>query len=659
MATTVYQYPPAPAPAAAVGGATAANQVLEIADLDAIKTATQTSATASSTQATAAKQDAQTADLDAIKTATQSTATNTTGVATAANQTTMQTSLSSIDTKLTSPLKVAGTEAAGASLATNPVAISGVDGSGLKRSLLTDSTGALIVVSSGGGGATSANQLTEITALQAIQVSAASVDTKTVLGQQSASASRAVTLSNEDVQDMYVVGQSAQTTTVNNILTTTSGSAATDLTGYRSASVQIISTGTGGSFIFEGSNDNVNFQTVPSYNQSLVTGVAIIAAITATTSSIGYILPVVFRYLRLRIATTITGGSIQAFSKFSQTSYAPGVVATTATLMSGTNTIGEVGLSSVVGLDQPSGAITIGTTTGSAKLMSNGASVSFTVNVTIASSLVYDFKVQESTDGATWTDIWQAPRITGVSAITSPSLRIRGIEYRYIEIASGTSGTRTITSARIPHAGELIRNIVDRTIVPTTTNSVSPSLYAEGASFITLTVAQGAGGSAVQFAIDGSPDGTNWIQGIKTITGIVSGYTSSSVSGSYKFLRARVVTGVASATINYIQLEAKETPIDTTSFSIGGSSSGTIVLTSASVTTIAAPVGAVGFTLQNDGLSSVALRYRLGGSVATTTSGLLLPPGQDTGYVTGAPSISLIAVSGTTLASYNLEWILK
>lgn len=144
-------------------------------------------------------------------------------------------------------------------------------------------------------------------------------------GQAAAASSQPVTLSNENVQDLYVTGQSAQTATVNNILTAASGSAATDVTGYRSVSVQIVSTGTGGTFTFEGSNDNTNFQTVPMFSQ-LVTNTFITAAVTATSSQIIYIGPLNFRYFRVRIATTITGGSIQAFTTFKQTSFSPAFV---------------------------------------------------------------------------------------------------------------------------------------------------------------------------------------------------------------------------------------------------------------------------------------------------------------------------------------------
>lgn len=125
--------------------------------------------------------------------------------------------------------------------------------------------------------------------------------------------------------DQYLVGASAQTATVNNILTNPAGTAASDVSGVAAASVQVVSTGSGGTFIFESSNDNVNFVTATVYNQTVATGTPITAAITATSSSIIYTFPVTFRYLRLRIATTITGGSIQAFATLKSSAWTEAV----------------------------------------------------------------------------------------------------------------------------------------------------------------------------------------------------------------------------------------------------------------------------------------------------------------------------------------------
>lgn len=176
-------------------------------------------------------------------------------------------------------------------------------------------------------------------------------------GQATMANSAPVTISSDQtvvstsMPDTYITGAAAQTATVNNILPAASGASATDATGYRSMTVQVLSTGTGGTFIFEGADDSPSgssFQTIPVFNQIILTGTPISAAITASSSAIMYTFPVTFRYIRLRIATTITGGSIQAISRISQAAWTPAIfqvaqataanLNTTATIASGTVT---------------------------------------------------------------------------------------------------------------------------------------------------------------------------------------------------------------------------------------------------------------------------------------------------------------------------------
>jgi hypothetical protein len=116
---------------------------------------------------------------------------------------------------------------------------------------------------------------------------------------------------------LVLTGAAAQTAVVNNILEPVAGTSGTKTSGFRAASVQVVSTGTAGTFIFEQSNDNVNWIALPVFNAALVTGVPITAAITATASQIIYTFPIRANFIRLRIATLITGGSIRAFSRLS------------------------------------------------------------------------------------------------------------------------------------------------------------------------------------------------------------------------------------------------------------------------------------------------------------------------------------------------------
>lgn len=118
-------------------------------------------------------------------------------------------------------------------------------------------------------------------------------------------------------------GAAAQTATVNNIIESVSGANGTACANFRAGAIQVVSTGTAGTFIFEQSNDNVNWVALPVFNAALVTGVPITAAITASASAIIYTFPIRGQFVRLRIATTITGGSIQAFTRLSTEPWTP------------------------------------------------------------------------------------------------------------------------------------------------------------------------------------------------------------------------------------------------------------------------------------------------------------------------------------------------
>jgi hypothetical protein len=128
---------------------------------------------------------------------------------------------------------------------------------------------------------------------------------------------------NGSLNDSYLVGQSGLTAIVNNILPNAATSAdGTDMSGYGAALVQVVSTATAGTYIFEGSNFlNTNYVAINVWNQ--VGGVGVSAAITATASQIGYYVPKKFRYIRLRIATTLTGGTVQAVTTLMRTDTDP------------------------------------------------------------------------------------------------------------------------------------------------------------------------------------------------------------------------------------------------------------------------------------------------------------------------------------------------
>ena len=106
----------------------------------------------------------------------------------------------------------------------------------------------------------------------------------------------------------------ASSAITNNIL---NDSGYMDTGPFSSFAIQVRSTGTSGTFIFEGSNNEVGFQPIPVYNQALVARVPIVTAIPATANcSLIYEGSCNFKYIRLRIVSTIEGGHLIAYSNF-------------------------------------------------------------------------------------------------------------------------------------------------------------------------------------------------------------------------------------------------------------------------------------------------------------------------------------------------------
>jgi hypothetical protein len=116
--------------------------------------------------------------------------------------------------------------------------------------------------------------------------------------------------------DYVITGPTGSPSAGQNMITGNTSSV--DLNGYRYFSIQIVCAATAGSFIFETSNDDTNWQPLAVSNQSLTTGVIITSAITATVSSFIYVGTMTGRYVRIRIINAPTGGTVQAVCRFSQ-----------------------------------------------------------------------------------------------------------------------------------------------------------------------------------------------------------------------------------------------------------------------------------------------------------------------------------------------------
>jgi hypothetical protein len=365
--------------------------------------------------------------------------------------------------------------------------------------------------------------LTDIeTAVDGLETSTASINTKTpALGQATKAASTPVVIAsdqdalNVQEQALMVTGQAAQTATVNNILTTTSGTAATDLQNYRTATVQVVSTGTAGTFIFEQSNDNVNFIALPVFNAALVTGVPITAAITATSSQIIYSFPVRARYVRLRIATTITGGSIQAFSRFSTEPWtaaaqlvasntAANFLATVSATNLSTNIAQMNGVATSMGngvsgtgvqritlasdstgtlgnfiptavADVASAAIATTTTTAAfTPTAGSGYQVVIPVTVVSGTTPTLSVRIEESDDaGTNWYARYTFPTITATGIYRSPILRLRGNRVRYVQTITGTTPSFTRAINRNQRQDNIFSGWQGKLVSAASTNATS------------------------------------------------------------------------------------------------------------------------------------------------------------------------------------------
>lgn len=169
-----------------------------------------------------------------------------------------------------------------------------------------------------------------------------------------------------------------------------------------------------------------------------------------------------------------------------------------------------------------------------------------------------DITLEESYDnGTTWTPIWAADRFsaaTGTRII--PAMAVMGLR-RWVWTIAGTtpSFTFAINTNQISVAAPIHRNLIDRTIVPTTLNSATPSLYIEGCVALSLAVVLGAAATPPVYGIQLSADNVNWYDSGLSVTGVASTTQGGSVSGlSAKFARGYVRTAGATVTQTYVEL---------------------------------------------------------------------------------------------------------
>jgi len=197
--------------------------------------------------------------------------------------------------------------------------------------------------------------------------------------------------------------------------------------------------------------------------------------------------------------------------------------------------------------DVASAALTTTTTT-AAITPTFGTAYQVNIPVTVFTATSLDINIEESTDnGTNWFVVYSFPRITATGFYNSPILRMRGTRVRYVQTFAGTTCTRAINRSQISHAASQIVQIIDRTIVPNTLNSVSPSLLIEGCQDFNASVRCTAQTTPATILIQFSADGTNWFSSAASITTAVGIVQAKIANEQWKF--ARLIVSAAGSGI--------------------------------------------------------------------------------------------------------------
>lgn len=148
--------------------------------------------------------------------------------------------------------------------------------------------------------------------------------------------------------------------------------------------------------------------------------------------------------------------------------------------------------------------------------------------------------------------LYEFQRVTANGSYNSPILRGSGRHIRYVRTITGTtpSFTMAVTRNILPFIpAEPQKRIVDRTIVLTTLNSVTPVLFSGAANNVQIVVNIGAATTPPALQLEGSEDGTNFYSIGSPLTAVASSTVQLTLnSTSVTFVRARVSTAGVTVT---------------------------------------------------------------------------------------------------------------
>jgi hypothetical protein len=381
-----------------------------------------------------------------------------------------------------------------------------------------------------------------------------------VLGPAAPSGSVPVNLSND-----LTVGAAASIAALNIDLLTGTASGWFDAQNFHSATIQIIvAASTTGSIIFEQTNDITNAAAGNVWAVDEITSLTPtpnVAAIAFTASTIRMFSgPVVARYIRVRVSTAFSTGTVQAVAVMSQQPYTRSVQtvhqATPANFQSQNYLIANS-----TNIDIASAALVV-TTTSAIFFLAVGVSYEINVPVTAVTGTLptLDFSIEESDDlGTNWFKVYDFPRIIAAGMYRSPKLPCRGNRVRYVQTVAGTtpSFTRSITRVSFQDTASAISQIIDRTIVTTTLNTVTPSINTQNCRSAQLILSLGTASIAPTLQLEGSDDnGATWYAVGAALAGAASATVQVTVANiQASLLRARTSVVGSTVVLGYVLIK--------------------------------------------------------------------------------------------------------
>jgi hypothetical protein len=401
--------------------------------------------------------------------------------------------------------------------------------------------------------------------------------TSTSLGQKAMTDSMPVVLPSDQtvpvsMADLFITGASGQTLANNNALLAVAGTGSTDASGFRSCFVQVVSTATAGNYTFECSANGTNFVFMPVVALNSTNGAVITAAITATASSLVYAFPISARFIRLRISSSLTGGSIQCFTRLSAAPYQPlslavaqsaaanllvtASIAASQTLAT-VSAVNSAALSATQVADIASSAITTTQTSANiATTATQAASFGVFVSAISGAGAAMDVQVQETMNGTEFYTIYTFERITAIGQYYSPAIKLSGSGLRYLRTISGTTPSVTNSVNRIQRSGqaETVRRFINRAIDPNTLNSNTGSFFCDGVEDFNLIVRCTAQTTAATIALQFSMDNTNWYTSTTTVTTVNGIEHAKTDNQQWKFVRATVTAAGTGITLGEVTI---------------------------------------------------------------------------------------------------------